>query len=456
MALDTTSTDVTTEPPVKPPAKVSTTVDATPDETPTVKVAMSPLEKLAADPSIPGELMSGTQKELGSIQGLSAGIRAAQTRAQKVLDDVLDNEAQGIQARGEGAINPQLDANKLREVYQPEQVQIILDKRRAYSNRFNATADWDENTPHSKLMADVEKLNPKNVPANSPAFQTYVEMYQGAHKRALEIEKERERVLKQTQEETGAQMNQMMLPDGLRPDNVPKITDDWLKANAIKLKDEDIQKAAKFLRGGAEYSDRRVRDDAITKALYMTPEEFDAWSLDAHGAQLLSNADLDHVRTVNKEAQDDVGVKFLKDAMDTNLLGKDPLMESTLGSLRQKVIQLYRAERSRHPEWKDSDRLDLAMKLERDNQIFDLSKIPQSLPITPYMQKAGARTRESVTPEIIQRAVELASADNDAGKMGAQQRVVEKNIILSWHNYFEQKEKNLRSNEEVKKRLERK
>lgn len=415
--------------------------------------SINTLSQMVANPNIPGELMAASQKELKSMTALTATIRAARQREAKVMDQVLQNEAEDIKAHGALGINNAYDANKMMEVVGPEQTQIYLDKRNAYQAYYDTTANWTPDTPYGLMVEEIEKkLNPMHAPVNSPAMKTFQKMYEDAYKKALEMDNVRKRTQNNTMDETGRLAEAMMLPDSTRPKNIPLMTPEWLQENAHNLKGEQIDKVNKWLIRGPEYSDARSRDELTNDALYMDPQAFRAKLFDYHIGKRISPTDEDHLMRLNNEAQNDAGVKFIKEAMDSKLLGGSHYMQTALNSLREKTIQLYLAQKASHPEWKDSDRLASAMQLERDNRLFDTESVNISLTVTPAMRAVGITSRDQMEKDPQGNLLKIWGYMNQrrqSGQLSPAEAKSEEQNYLTWQGYFQYVDKNAKAIKEA-------
>ena len=428
-----------------PPDDASNVVTLPP---PKAMPPMTTLTDMVKNPNIPGELMENTQKALSQISNMTAQIRAAQKQAQTEMDTVLENEAEAIKAKGQDGVNKAYDANKILSIVPQDQAQIYLDKRNAYMRYHSATSGWTPDTPYAQMQEDIEReVGVAGAPVNSPAYKTHIDMYEAAQKRALEMEKVRKQQQTITQEEYGRKADAMMLSNETRPPDVPAMSAEWLQKNAYNLSGASIKKVGDWLKGGTDVSAVTARQQAGQDALYMDRDAFRLRLFDMQRQKLLTNADVDHFDNLSKMAQDDAGVKFIKEAMDSKMLGSSPIMQGALNSLREKVVQQYLAERSAHPEWKDSDRLGAAMKMERANRLVDLNAIKISLTTTQGMQAAGI-SKDDLLANPAAGLAAMKKLNDDlrqrraAGTLNDQQAVVEKQNYLAWLGYFSHDKKN--------------
>jgi hypothetical protein len=141
--------------------------------------------------------------------------------------------------------------------------------------------------------------------------------------------------------------------------------------------------------------------------------------------------------------------------MDVRILGENHYLQSALQSLREKTIQMYLAGRGAHAEWTGAQRLEYAMKVEQDNQVF-AGEMLTSLPMTPYLKRIPeATSRIVVNRDMVNAAKAAADADAAAGRMTAAQKVTEMTNLEAWRKYFDYKD-NAKAVEDAAERTKRK
>lgn len=266
------------------------------------------------DADVPASFIEASQKAGLTTASLQAQARQARNEAKSRMDAVLENEAEAIKTNGITAANPKIDANVLQQIYGPEQTAIILERRNAYARFHAATGAWNENTSAEDFQRGIAEADPIHAPMTSPAFKTYVEMYDLAKKRAEEIQKRAEAYSKRRGEQFMVDASQRLLPDGVRPQGVKPLDVSSILEHKDDLSYQQIKTLTDAVLSPAEHTDPIVFAQLVLQKGTVPPAVYQRQLLDALAYKQIKSSEFATLWGEASKAKD-----YVESYIETNL-----------------------------------------------------------------------------------------------------------------------------------------
>jgi hypothetical protein len=389
---------------------------------------------------IPASMIQASQKAAMSSSTLLAQARAARNEAKKQFDEILSNEAEAIKSHGAFGVNSQLSVNLLNQIYGPEQTAIIQDKRNAYE-RFNAaTAGWHENSKLTDYEDGIEKLNPIFAPANSPAFSTYVEMYDLARKRAKEMQDHADALAKSRGEDFMKEATVRLLPESVRPKGVMPLSVGDVVAQKDNLTHAEIKTFTDAILSPAEHTDPNVFAGLVLEKGKVPIGLYQRHLMDALAARQIKSTEFASLWKDAAAAKDET-----EQLIERNL---DPGIVK--GSATAVFRQAQSAALYEYHLWKNStegqeadeaDRTLKGLNIIRRHQNVAYGDLPNAIGISRYI---GVTDRDKIDWKAVGpggTAWKALQADIDANRITGAEIVNETNNLQNWQSIFE-REKN--------------